>query len=240
MRPIMMTMPSKDWLPSGNEALRAFANSYSASVSAATGHFGLSQDDSDRLADLAAEYDAMLSLCNSPPTRTNLNFFRKDEAKASLAAWIRATARQIQASMETTDAQRQSLGLPVPKRHRTPAARITAAPELRVVSVLGRHVRIRVRDAERLGRGRPSNAQGAILYSFVDYGGTSLPPAARSEWTCEGTLTIRDSAIVAFPESVPRAMRVYLTAAWFNTRGTGPGCTPVPTILNLDGAFQAA
>jgi hypothetical protein len=77
-------------------------------------------------------------------------------------------------------------------------------------------------------------AIGAIVYSYVG----ATPPVGIEGWTVEGPIT-KDSAVIAFDESVAFGSKVWFTAQWFNTKGCGPGCTPVFATITADGSLAA-
>ena len=103
-----------------------------------------------------------------------------------------------------------------------------------ILASSSRNIRIQVRDVTGEVRGRPRNAMGCLIYSFVG----ATPPDGYLGWTSEGAIT-RDSVIVAFPETATPGTKVWFTAAWFNTKGTGPGCTPVASMIGVEGALAA-
>jgi hypothetical protein len=135
-----------------------------------------------------------------------------------------------------TDQQLIDIGLrpydPVP----TPSPIPASAPILVVVSVFGHDVRVKLKDASGERRGKPSFVTSAQLYSYVG----EEPPAGADGWKLEACVT-RTSIIVAFPSTVPAGSKVYLTAAWMNSRGlTGPACTPVASAIGYEGAMPMA
>jgi hypothetical protein len=136
--------------------------------------------------------------------------------------------------MTVTDLQRTELRLPIRDTEPTPAEILTVAPAVTVKGIYGHNVHILVRDASGAVRGRVPGAIGAMIYSYVG----ATPPAGADGWKCEGAIT-KDAIVVAFDPSLAVGSRIFITAQWFNTRGAGPGCTPVAAVIGADGALAA-
>jgi hypothetical protein len=136
--------------------------------------------------------------------------------------------------MTVTDVQREELRLTIPSTHRTPVDPIDDMPALTILKIQGHNITIRVRDSSGLRRGKPSNARGCMIYSFI---GTT-PPDDYRQWTSEGTIT-KDSVVVAMPTTLAAGTKIFLTACWYNTRGAGPACTPVAVVIGAEGASAA-
>ena len=212
--------------------LLAFATPFSTKISAGPTAFGLTAGNATALAAAVADYSSKLAAAQDPATRGEQTIFLKDLSKDGLITLIRQFARQIQGTMTVTDAQRQDLGLPIRDTTPSPAEPITVAPALTIQEVFGHNVRVRVRDASGTRRGRPAEARGCILYSFVG----ATPPAGAEGWISEGPIA-RDSQVVAFNAELAPGTKVWFTAQWFNAAGTGPGCSPVPTQIGVEGAL---
>ena len=223
-----------DYLPTGDSELLGFAQNYSSIITAGPVPLGLTAAIATNLSGLVTDYQTKLEALETPANRNPVAIYEKDQAKASLVSYIRQTARQIQGNMTVTDTQRLELRLTVRDTDPTPVEPITAAPALKVLSIFGRNIRIQVRDASGERRGKPSNAQGCLIYSYVG----ATPPEGYQGWTSEGAIT-KDSVIVAFPDSAAVGTKVWFTAQWFNTRGAGPGCTPVASVIGAEGALAA-
>ena len=221
-----------DFLPTTDAGLLAFATPFSAKITAGPVPLGLTAANASALAAAVTDYSTKLADAQDPATRGEQTIFLKDQSKDSLKTLIRQFARQIQGTMTVTDAQRQDLGLPIRDTSPSPAEPISVAPALTVQDVFGHNVRVRVRDASGQRRGRPANARGCVLYSFVG----ATPPAGAEGWVSEGPIT-RDSQVVAFSSELAAGTKVWFTAQWFNARGTGPGCSPVPTVIGVEGAL---
>jgi hypothetical protein len=169
----------------------------------------------------------------NPETRTSVSIEARDLALKNMREMAVDLAKIIYATPAVTDPQLVALGLQ-PRPGRTPSVLITETPVVTVYKVQGRQVIIRVRDASGAVRGKLPAAVGAMVYSFVG----ATPPSGHEGWTSEGPIT-KDTAIVAFDDSVPVGGRVWFAAQWFNSKGVGPGCTPVAAVIGADGSLAA-
>jgi hypothetical protein len=134
-----------------------------------------------------------------------------------------------------TNGQLVSLGL-LPRGGRTASQLITEAPAVTVLDAKGRNIKIRVRDAGGIVRGKLPAAAGALVYSFVG----ATPPAGIEGWTLRGPIS-KDSAVITFDDAsaVPVGTKVWFAAQWFNNKGVGPGSTPVAAVIGAEGSLAA-
>ena len=118
----------------------------------------------------------------------------------------------------------------------TPIPVPSSAPDIDIVSVSGRSVKIRLHDAASpTRRGKPPLVSGAAVFSFV--GATA--PTDPAQWKFEGNMT-RTVVNVVFPGTVAAGAQVWITAFWYNPRAQqGPGTPAVGTNL-AGGAAMAA
>ena len=99
-------------------------------------------------------------------TRTKGTIAAKDQAKQDMKESCRKIVRVIYAQT-LTDQQLIDIGLRPHDVIPTPSPIPGAAPILEVVSVFGRQVRIKLKDASGESRGRPKFVSSAQVYSFV-------------------------------------------------------------------------
>jgi hypothetical protein len=105
-----------------------------------------------------------------------------------------------------------------------------------VTSVYGRQIRLRIRDASGLRRGKLPGADGAALWSF----GRPSAPTAEQIWKGEGNVT-KGEIIVVFPKALAPGTKVWFTAYWYNRAAlSGPACTPVWSTIGFDDAEPLA
>jgi hypothetical protein len=223
-----------DFLPAGDQEFLNFGLNYSSVITAGPVALGLTTAIATELASRTSTYQTKLLALNTPANKNPVVRLEKDQAKADLEEYIRETARVIQACMTVTDVQREELRLPIRDTTRTPVDPITDAPLLTILKIFGHNVTVRVRDISGTRRGKPSNARGCMIYSYV---GTT-PPEDYRQWASEGVIT-RDSVIVAMPTTLAVGTKCYITACWYNTRGAGPACTPAAFVIGAEGASAA-
>jgi hypothetical protein len=173
------------------------------------------------------------SASNSPATRTSVTVEATRVALRNMRAAAVPLAQQIVGNPAVDDSELVAMGL-LPRSGRTPSTLITVAPVLTIAEILGRNVRVRVRGAATGSRGKLPGADGAVIFSYVG----ATPPDGAAGWTSEGPIT-KDSAIIAFDDEVPVGAKVWFAAQWFNSKGVGPGCTPVAAVIGAEGSLAA-
>ena len=146
-----------------------------------------------------------------------------------MIAETRKLVKIIQASPAINNDKRAALGITVPDTDPTPVPPPEDAPQLDIVSVEGRTVKLRLRDAATGKRKKPEGVATATVLSYV---GEDIPADIR-DWSFEGNDTRLDTE-VAFGDEFTPATKVWLTAFWSNRRGeSGPACAPVSTHLGF-------
>jgi hypothetical protein len=221
-------------LPNTDSAILAFSLNFSTKISATPTAFGLTAAQATAYATLHSNFATALAACD-PAVRSKPATSAKNDARTALKNQLRMLALAVQATPTVTDSQKISLGLSV-EAGRQPVPPPVVVPQVDIVSVTGRTVRIRIHDAAGEGkRSKPAGVKGAAICSFVG----AMAPTDPSAYKWEGSAT-RPIAEVIFPESVAPGAVVWITAMWFNERQqNGPACTPVSATINY-GMSQAA
>jgi hypothetical protein len=212
--------------PRKDADLFAFTPIFSAKITAAPTDYGLTAADATAFASLSTAWVNAYNLAADPDTRTKSTVAAKDQARTNVLASLRSLGKRIQATPTVTDAQKESLGLPVHDTKPSPVPPPAVAPILTVVSAVGNTVRLRLEDATAPSRrGKPANVAGAAVFSFVG----DEPPADLAAWSFEGN-TSRTTFDVVFPASVAPGALVWFCACWFNPRlANGPVCAGLST-----------
>jgi hypothetical protein len=169
-----------------------------------------------------------MQAAKTPSTRTSVAVSQKNSAIKFMQRSAKALADIIRAQPLVTDAQLLSLGLlprPKPTRRRPP----DSAPLVRVVSVSGRVVTIRVCDRDSSGRSKPFAAWAAQVYSSV----SEQPPGDESDYRLQ-CITSRTGARITFSDEVPSGATVWLSARWITRRGE-TSVASVPISFTLQG-----
>ncbi len=225
-----------DYIPTTDAGLLAFGGNFSTIITASPLPLGLTAPIAVILAGKQAAYAAAYTLAVDPATRGGASILAKEIARTDLVKYIRLLARTIQGTMTVTDAQRYALGLTVRDISPSPIPAPSSAPDVDIVSVAGRTVKIRLHDSTSpTRRGRPPGVAGASLFSFV---GTT-PPASLSAWHFEGNTTRTNKLEVLFDAGVPGGATVWFAAFWFNAR-TQAGPTSTPVSGNIPGGLSAS
>lgn len=225
-----------DYIPGREPELVTWASDFAANVAAiGPAAIGLTPAQQTDLQAKVDDFVAAYGVATNMATRTRPAIQTKDLLKRQMVQTIRQLAGVIQKHPGTTDAQRAQLGLTIPAERQSVGIP-GEAPDMDIVSVIGRVVRSRVHSAQSASRrGKPPYCIGCVVYSYVG----ATPPTDPAEWRHEG-MTTKTTFDVTFPDSVPNGSTVFLTARWVNEKlQAGPSCEPVSTILQ-GGAAQAA
>ena len=176
-------MSSNGFLPATDSGLLEWAQGFSPQITSTPTAFGLVAGQATSYASDLSSYAAALTEAKSENTRTRGTIAAKQTAKSVLRRSSMALAAVVRAHPGITDQQLQDLGLGVrsaPLLVPPPAL----APQLGVLSVVGRVVRYRLADATSPStRRKPYNAIGAIV---LTYSGATPPPANDPGWVVQG------------------------------------------------------
>ena len=131
------------FLPTTDNALLAWSLNFSTLISATPTTYGLSSTQATAYATLHSQYSAALATATNPTTRTKANVAAKNTARDALKTDARLLAKIVDGQATVTDQQRIQLGLNV-RTVPTPVPVPSLPPEMDIVSVIGRTVKIRV------------------------------------------------------------------------------------------------
>jgi hypothetical protein len=219
------------YLPTREADLVGFADNFAAKIAVLPETFGLNSAQATAFDALAQSFrDAYAAL--EDPTKQSPPFTAaKNMAKSALIHGengIYQLVALVQAHPGITEQQLTDLRLTVRSDQRTPVPPPEDAPEMDVVRVIGRTVRIRLHNENTIGhRRKPAGVKGAAILSYV---GPDAPDDITA-WHFEGntTKTVID---IPFPPTLEPGAKVWLTAYWFNPRmQSGPACQPQSTHL---------
>lgn len=223
-------------IPTTDAALAIWsANANTRGVAAPT-DYGLTAAQMALYTPLHEAFFDAYQAANAGDTKSKALVAAKDSAKLALLKYARQLYAFVQANDTVSDARKLELGVTVRDFEPTPKPAPTAAPALAIVSVYGRTVRLTIKDASGVRRGRPVDVAAAALFSYVG----EAAPEGPSGWVSEGYIT-RPDVLVEFDPSVTPPARVWFTAQWINTRGeTGPATSPVSAHIGFEGALPMA
>jgi hypothetical protein len=158
--------------PQSREAqLLGWSAQFSAKITAAATTYGLTAPMASAYAALHSSFASLYATATDTDTNSKAAITAKNVAKQSLlygtgGAW--QLVNIIQAFPGTTDAMRAELNIKIRDVEMTPSPAPEVAPDLSIVSTMGRTVRIRLRDALNTDRrGKPDNIIGATVLTYV-------------------------------------------------------------------------
>ena len=225
-----MAVPTKDSL------LVTFAPNFASIVTLAPTTYNITPAQATALTTASDNFVDAYNAQQAEGSRSKSLTTAKNSAKIALLSLLRPMYGAIQASTTVTPTQKVDLGIAI-RRMPTPQPAPSTAPVVSVVSVTGRSVRLRLRDAANPHRvGRPVGVASATILSYV---GTT-PPAGIGDWRFEANVskTLLD---VVFPDTVAPGALVWFTVFWSNRKDqAGPACDPVSAYLQFGSVSMAA
>lgn len=221
-----------DYIGKTDAAVLAFCQNFGSIVSLTPVSFAMTVQECQDYQAMVSDFQAKLQAATEPTTRGHFTIFEKNRVKKELVALTRKYAMQINRLTTVTDTQRTQLGLTIPNSERHPLPAPSTSPLIQFLKVNGYQVTLRLRDSERPdSKARPHGTIGACILSYVG----DAPPVNVQDWKLEGNATRPSDVTVTFGESVAAGSKVWFTAFWYNTRGSGPAATPVWTNIQFGG-----
>ena len=221
-------MPNGNFIPTREAQLIAFGANYNDKAGISPASYHLPPEMGTEIVNAFSEFEQRYNESQNPSTRTPEVTELKREARKNFERVVRETAAVIQADPATTNAMRTSLGLSLRGNGPTPVPVPQGMPVVEVKGVVGRVVRLRLKDAETDRRRKPPGVQGAWLYVFVG----DEPPASLEAMELRGMVT-RTNPVVLLGDEVAADTKVWLSAAWVNAKGQpGQASVPVATWTN--------
>ncbi len=214
----------------GKDATMASGSaSFSALINADPSAFGLSDAQALAYGQIDAALQIAYHAAITPSTRSPVAIAGKNVAMKAMQRMASNLSGLIHSMGTATDAQLISLGLlPRPKRTRRKVP--DAPPMVRVISVTGRVVKIRVCDKDSsTGRSKPFGARLSQIFSYVG----EEPPADSRAYHFEG-FSSRTTTQITFPNEVASGATVWLSASWMSARGES-SIASVPIRFTLTG-----
>jgi len=212
------------FLSLSDAGLLAWTVNFNTLINADPTAYGLTVEQAAEYATLSDAYASAYQTAVDPGTRTRGKVQAKNTAKAALKDRARLLAKVIEGQVGVTDEQKIDLGLNVRKAP-APIPPPETAPDIDIVSVSGRRVKIRLHNADNTKRAKPAGVAGASVFSFVG----EAPPSDTAAWKFEGNTTRTVVDVDIDPSAQPGA-KVWFTAFWFNPRAqSGPAANPVAT-----------
>lgn len=221
--------------PPADDALLAWSVNFRDLITANPTAYNLVAGDATAYAVVHTSYATALAACD-PAQRNKTATAAKNAARTVLKNAATLLANKVYAGASVTDAQKIELGIP-PRATPTVNPTPDTAPVLQVISSSAWTVRMRLRDANGDGRGKPPGVIGASVFSYVG----ANPPTDISQYKFEGNTGRVNKIDVQFSDALPAGTRVWLTAFWFNGRkASGPMCAAIGTNLPGGSVSMAA
>jgi hypothetical protein len=159
-------------------------------------------------------FDEKLRIAEAPETRTKPAVRDKNDARKSLEKSLRQSISEYLTNNHlVSDADRESLGLPVHKTTHTPVHVPVTIPEAEVKQPSPGVLEIHFRDAESKRKAKPTGIHGA---EFV----WAILPAPTVDWKelIHSSFDTRTPLRLTF-DGTERGKTVYFALRWENTRG---------------------
>ena len=225
-----MAVPTKDSL------LAVYAPNFSGIITASPTTYNVTTAQAAALATATDNFVDAYNAARAEGTRSKSLTATKTSMKIALLSLLRPLYGAIQASATVTNTQKVNLGITI-RRTPTPVPAPSTEPQVTVVSVTGRTVKLRLRDAANPHRvGRPVGVASATILSYVG----ATPPAGIGAWRFEGNVS-KTLIDVVFPDTVAPGALVWFTVFWSNRKDeAGPACDPVSTYLQYGSVSMAA
>jgi hypothetical protein len=224
-------MAGNNYIGTTDDEALDFCQNFGGIVDGAPEIYGLTKAITGEYMSALQDYAAKLQAAKSPETRGRRTVFLKNQSKKVLVAQTRKYAQQIRQLVTVTDAQRQALGINIPKRRTTRTNPPIAKMFVKVLGMDGRTVKLRLQtDGTR--RGKPANAASATVLAYFGVN----PPINAGDWKFIANVT-RTTLDVPFPPSTT-GDTVWITAFWNNDRGeAGFASQPISISLPAGGAL---
>lgn len=210
-------MPIPYFPPPREADLVSWSANFATKISATPVAFGLTAAQATAFSALNSTWASAYTTASEHGTNSSAAIIAKNTAKQNLlngGNGARQLVAIVRAFPTITKSQLADLGIRPRDVVPTPVPPPARAPDLSIVSVAGRTVKIRMRDAENPDRrGKPVGVQGASVMTFVG----AAPPADPLDWSLMLN-TSRTVVDLEFPSTVPAGSLVWISAFWFNAR----------------------
>ncbi|MDR2651826.1 MAG: hypothetical protein LBC68_05875 [Prevotellaceae bacterium] len=221
-------MATKDFIPRPDNKFAAWLKTLTAYLLRKAAEWNIPQAVVTDLATLAADFETALEASENPATRTKVTVQQKNEARNAAESTVRKLLKAyVNYNPAVTDADRDSMGLPIYKTTRTPAPVATTYPDFDVDSSVIRRLTIHFYDhGNKNSKAKPLGQHGAeIRWAILNTPPASLNDLSQSSFDTHTPFTLQ------FDEN-QRGLTIYFCLCWENTRGEkGPWSEIVSAIV---------
>jgi hypothetical protein len=219
---------ARDFYPRQEGTILSFTRMFSDRIALAPADYGVSIEQCEQYAATQQAFADAYRITNDPTIATRPSRMAKNAAAAALEDATRFLARIIRAHPGVTTTMRIELGLSEADAGEAGAAvgPPKDQPLLIVRSIIGRQIRIQLRD-DAYKRRKPAGVIGALLFVVRD----EQASADLADWTFM-EVTTRARATLTFGTAFPAGAKVWMRAQWFSTTGArGPASEAVCAYL---------
>ncbi|RRJ99165.1 hypothetical protein Ga0100230_013120 [Opitutaceae bacterium TAV3] len=212
-----------DYIPPSDAAFNDWVRFLYAYAAGNAARLGVKPADLTALSPLVNNWGDSYETALNPASRTPAAVAAKNTARKALEAAARdfVKANLSTGNKAVTDADRENMGLTIPKTTHTPAPVPVTSPRVRILMPEIRRLLLEFYDEAHPGGGKPSMVHGAeVIYSILDAPPVSLAQLIRTAFDTRSPLTLD------FDES-ERGKTVYFCLRWENTRGEKGPWSPI-------------
>jgi hypothetical protein len=204
---------SHDYVPQAEGAFLEWARTLITYAGARTAAFNVPAGAITPLQTQLTEYEAAFNAAQNP-NRGRVDILRKKETREALKTSVRIFVKAyISYNPDVSDADKESMGLPLHDGVRTPALPPATMPELETDSSVIRQITIHFRDAGSGRRGKPEHVHGVELrWAILESAPSSVDELTNSEFDTASPHTLK------FDEA-ERGGSLYICPRWENHKG---------------------
>lgn len=219
-----------DFLPRRDADLVTWSATFGRVLEASPNAYGVTPEEVAGFVVAQQVFAQRYAVSQSRVTRTAVSVRVKDTARDEMIRLARPLAARVRARRAITNEQLMALGLRPRGRARRAVARPRVSPLVRVVSVEGRRLSVRIEERSTGRCRKPADVASAVLLYWL---GESLPRDAAA-WHLWGVTGRLRGEVAVNPDVLP-GTKVWLTGYWQNDRHeAGPWALPTVTQVEVD------
>jgi hypothetical protein len=218
------------YIPSRDVDLVAWADNFSALITASPATYGLVAGDATTIATAVAAFDSAYATAVNPSTRTPTTIAAKDSAKGAMVPTLRLYAQTIKLNQGVSNENKVALGIHVNDAGPTPVPPPTSVPTIGLSSIFHLTMQLDIRASETpTSRAKPPGSIAAEVFATVTPLADPTPtdPAAADFLI----LATRNLTTINF-DAAQMGKRVTYWCKWVNRKGeTGPWSVPFSQVV---------
>jgi hypothetical protein len=215
-----------DFIPHSDGAFLEWSKTLVAYVNPRLTAFNIPAGATTEIQALLTAYETAFEAAQNP-NRGKVDVLNKNEAKESLTAALRVFIKAyLTFNPAVTDADKESMGLPLHDNTRTPSPVPSTIPETELDSSIIRQITVHFKDAGSDKRGKPAYVHGIELrWSLLETAPASVEDLKNSAFDTASPYTF------TFDEA-DRGKALYICPRWENNKGEkGPWGEIVKAII---------